>query len=689
MAASYDDQLPGAANPHGHNFVVGFGLLPNIEISGRLAANTLNASCFVECGIRDLSASGKFGIALDAAQRFTAALGATDIGGAATNFRSYYGVFTYAHDGVEASAGLARAHQVAGSLSRSPLHGPFAAAAWQPVPWLRGHIEYADHNAWAGIRLFAPRSWMPDGWSAYVGSNHRLNNNPYTQRSWFSAGVSIPLYKVPESRPQANVGFVTPPKQITTGSARAGDAPANAPTSAAGAAVAAPLPPKEHIGQPVPLPRVDDAHLQGLAGALQTRGFDSIWVGRTADDTVVVRADNGSYRRNSVDALGAALGAVATAIGDTSVEYTLVLTQHDLPIVAATGKVDCLRLWVGRQDPACIPLQLSTPGTADLDKLQAGAAWLVRNQQPAWQTLRLAISPVVRTRVGTEVGALDYSAAVNLGFQMPLWTGGWLEWRRNVPLANTSDFDVEGVFGPQRVRSETERFALVQLTRLPLERWIGSANEKSARRSALGALTFQGTIGRVGTTFNGVDGAVRWEPGEGLHRLIAEAGYFRNPRYRHPDSPAPSVRVANPLLMHYRYSYTPTRSYLEASAGQFMYNDRGFQLGLRQWFNDVSVRTYYRRSRLNTEPVRQFVGLELSFPIGPRHDARPLPHLQVGGTPRFSLGVETLVRDVNNAVRPGYGVLSPGPSPDETFNLDRAGLAYFESNLRRIRDAAQ
>src|SRR6476620_6354169 len=58
LEGAYDNQLPGiVARPTGHNYVLGFGLLPNIEISGRLATNSLQDSCLVApgCGVRDLS----------------------------------------------------------------------------------------------------------------------------------------------------------------------------------------------------------------------------------------------------------------------------------------------------------------------------------------------------------------------------------------------------------------------------------------------------------------------------------------------------------------------------------------------------------------------------------------------------------------------------------------------------------
>jgi hypothetical protein len=257
-----------------------------------------------------------------------------------------------------------------------------------------------------------------------------------------------------------------------------------------------------------------------------------------------------------------------------------------------------------------------------------------------------------------------------------------------VPVANSTAYRSTGVFEPQRVRPLTNRLALTQTMRLPLERWLAPGDDAKAMRWGLTAVTGQASVGRVGNGFDGVDGQVRWEPGEGRHRVSADLGWFRNRNFD-PTLSVLGPHTAKPLLASYRYNVTPTRTYLEATGGHFLYGDNGFQLGMRQWFSDVAVSAYYRRTRFQGSPVRQFVGIEFSIPIGPRRDLAVGSHLLVGGTPRFSHSVETLVRGGNNAVRPGFGLTSPGPSIDETFNSDRTGLVYFEDNIRRIRDAAR
>jgi hypothetical protein len=685
--ATYDHQLPGVvSNPKGHNYVLGFGLLPNLEISGRLATNSLGSNCFTEhCGIRDLSASAKVGIGLDAANRYSIAAGVTDVGGAATNFRTLYGVLTYDQGPLQASAGLARRSASRPAFSMSPLRGPFASAAWQPMSWIRGQLEYTDGHAWAGVRLFAPKQWLPEGWTAYVGANRRLSSTNLTQASWLTAGVSIPLYKVPSlpgSGPRAPLPeLASSQRPLPAYEARTPAAPSATPPAPATSGPAA--------GAPVQAPKpLVDADLERLAVALEAKGLDNISVGRMPDQSIAVRANNASYEWNSVDALGAALGAIARTLGDGKGVYRLVLTERQVPLVAVTGQADCLRTWINDPAAPCTAGQLTTPSSGALERLLAGAKWVVDHRKPSWQTVHVSVSPILRTNVGTEVGALDYSLGANVGLRLPLWAGASIEASRDVPMTSSTAYRRGGVFEPQRVRSLTNRLALTQTVRLPVERWLAPGDDAKAMRWGLTAVTGQLSVGRVGNAYDGVDGQVRWEPGEGRHRVSADAGWFRNRNFD-PSLSILGPRSARPFLASYRYNVAPTRTYLEATGGQFLYGDRGFQLGMRQWFSDVAVRAYYRRTRFGGSPVRQFVGIEFSIPIGPRRDVALGRHVEVGGTPRFSHAIETLVRGGNNAVRPGFGLPSPAPSLDETFNSDRSGLVYFEDNLRRIRDAAR
>ncbi|KQT10821.1 YjbH domain-containing protein [Ramlibacter sp. Leaf400] len=697
LEAAYENQLAGIVrDTTGHNYVLGFGLFPNAEIAGRLATNSLDASCLQRpgCGARDLSASGKVAIGLDATNRFRLAAGATDIGGAVTFFRTYYGVLTYTEGSLESSAGVARRSGPGRDGSRSPLHGPFAAVAWQPIPLVRGHIEYADGNAWAGVRVFAPAQWLPEGWSLSAGANARLNANNLTERTWWGASLSIPLYKVPAlpGRTAAPLPALQPGQQPLPAYEARIPAPAAAvppaATPPAPPAVATPTPAAPAPVAPRAVQPATDAQLRTLADALEAKGLDDIWVGRMEDGTVAVRANNASYTWNSADALGAALGAVARSLSELRSGYRLILTERQVPLVGVTGQADCLREWIEQPTNTCTAGQLSTPGTLPLEPLHAGAQWVVQRQKPGWQTVRVRVSPVLRTTVGTEVGAFDYAVGANVAAQLPLWAGASVDAGVNLPITETEDFEQGRAFFNRRIPSGLERLSFTQTLRVPLQQWLPPGQ---GLRWAPSALTAQATVGRIGTFFDGALGELRWEPGEGRHRLSAQAGLFRNNDFDDGRGALGPLRRANPLLGSYRYSVMATRTDLEFTAGQFMLNDRGLQLGLRQWFADTSVSVYYRRSAFDGQRTRQVAGIALSLPIGPRRDWNPVPHLQVGGTPRISHAVETTLREPRggNPQAFGTGVRPPVPGLEATFNSDRSSLAYFEDNIRRIRDAAR
>lgn len=726
--AAYDNQLPGIVrDPSGHNFVAGFGLFPNLELSGRVAAsNPLSGNCFIGgCGqARDLSVSAKVGIGLDPGKRFRLAAGVADFGGNVTYFRSSYGVLSYNEGPVEISAGLAKRSGAGINGSQSPLDGPFAGLAWQPLPWLRGHVEYAGSNAWGGLRLFAPATWLPEGWVASLGANLRLTTNNFTEKAWLSLGLSVPLYKLPNlpasssvlppvalaaqpappttappaAPPAQPLSQFTEPAQLARAlplSPAIARAAADAPDAAALALKLTPslnpknLPlvasPPVAVAAATPL---QDSQLNALAVALKAKGLEDIAVGRLPGGAVAVLANNASFKWNSLDALGAALGAIARTLGTHQADYRLILTQRQIPLVAVSGQTHCLRQWLSSEAQTCTAGQLSTPGTGALEPLHAGAQWVVQRLQPSWQTLRLAFAPVLRTNIATELGTLDYSVGINANLSLPLWAGASVEYGHDFELARTDNYQPQAFFADRRVRTATERLLFTQTLRVPLERWFAAGQQADTPSRLLGGLVAQGSVGRVGTFFDGVHGALRWEPGEGAHRFAGQAGFFKHTDFNNPTSNLRNLRTAKPLLGSYRYAFTPTRTYFEAVGGQFMNNDRGFQLGLRQWFSDVAVNAYLRRSRFENAASRSFIGLEVSLPLGPRQDKAPDGYLQISGVQRFAHAVETLT-DNPNTVTPGHGVLPPVPTLDALFNADRAGLVYFEDHIERIRDAAR
>jgi hypothetical protein len=723
LALAYDRQLPGASDPSGHNFLVGFGLLPHLEMSGRIAANTIHCNGYTrrDCGIRDLSANFKAGLGLGNDSNFGLAVGATDLGGAATQFRTYYGVATYDPGHYQISMGYAVRPAASTSSGRSPLDGPFASVAVQPMQWLQGHLEYSDKNTFAGARLIAPSEWLPKGWSAYLGINARLTSDTLTRRVWWNIGVTVPLYELPSLPPKkmphpASAGVASVPtgapnretlperRVIVPAGAAASEGraepverpqpPPPVPPPRGSSGVAASMPPQP-AATPASRPRAapPDSHLKALAASLKARGLEDISVGRAPDGAIAVAVNNATYNWNALDAVGVALGAIAQDLAVPDARYRLIVMQRQTPIVALGGETACLKQWIDRVDVNCTAAELFTPGMAALERLHDGVVWVVRKAAPSWHTLRIGLQPVLNSGVATEYGVFDYSVGLRLTVMQPLWSGASAEMRYLAPLDNSRDFERGGVFGPRRLMEGVDRAILTQTLRLPVELLIPTDKRSLYSGWGASAVTGQVSVGKVSKAYRGVYGELRWEPGEGRHRVTVESG-----RFTHRDKtsgpvygPAPlEPRTAKPLLTSYRYHHLPTETFVEVTGGRFVNHDRGWQVALRQWFSDTAVALYYKRTRFEQQPQSAaFAGLEVSFPLGPRKDMSPGSLVQIRGTPRWSYGVETLTGRNNNNITTGHAV-RPGLSAlNFTFNSDRAGVAYFENNLERIRDAAR
>ena len=113
------------------------------------------------------------------------------------------------------------------------------------------------------------------------------------------------------------------------------------------------------------------------------------------------------------------------------------------------------------------------------------------------------------------------------------------------------------------------------------------------------------------------------------------------------------------------------------------------RFGIKQWFDDVAVTLYVRRTKFDwASAPRTSAGIELSIPLTPRKDMSPTYPVQVTGNPRWSHGIETVVREASNSLSTTQGVNPNVSTLDRTFNSDRSGLVYFEDNMSRVRRAA-
>lgn len=165
------------------HWYVNAGVFPHLEVGGRIVTDTYDCNGYFEsgCGIRDLSATAKFQLPyLEEWTGFNLALGAQDIGGAASNFDTYFVVADTEIDAfnLRLSGGYGKS-----DLSLGVLDGPFAGAEWQPFDFVQLTGEYDAQEFNAAVRLMTPQDMLPYGAQLALSINSilvmRIKTKPY------------------------------------------------------------------------------------------------------------------------------------------------------------------------------------------------------------------------------------------------------------------------------------------------------------------------------------------------------------------------------------------------------------------------------------------------------------------------------------------------------------------------------
>ena len=715
----YDTAVPGlGVEPRGHNIGLAVGVLPGLELSGRLATNDLNCNLY-EIGSqpcrrpvrRDLSASFKAGrrwaLASWPGWSMAASVGVTDLGGAATHNRSAYGVLGLDNGPWALSAGWARSVSTTAALA-----GGFASLQWRATDWAQLQAEHLDGRQWLGLRLTLPARWQDSTVQPWLGMQHSLQASPLTPRQWWSAGIHLALGHPGSAARRA--GGTGPGRATVTGddsvrsvpgadisrpAATAGSsagrdngthADASADTSAVSSGTAgttanpttakppsASAPGTARAGglpaEPASAPTCD-AWAQTLAKRLAAAGFSDIHIGRGRTG-LVVDADLTAYAWNNLDALGVALGLVSASPAPAPGRVDLRLRLRGIVVLRALGDTACIADWLNERHECsgdtAPRLLAGAPAQAGLSSDLADDWWL-RHQNPSFSRPRLLLAPDIDSRVGTEYGTLDTSAGLGLTLQLPLWRGAMADMAYVQALGHSADYSLGGPFADFRIDS--------QFYRVMLHQAVDIAPGLAGRVA----------VGRLFKQLEGGLAELRWQPGDGTHRLSLELARFN---HREVDFHKQSAMAS------YRYFAVPQQTALELIGGRFWHGDRGAMGVVRHWFGDVSVAIYLRRSRFQPDAPTLYspygshfvnaAGVEFAFPLTPRRDTAIGP-LQLRGADRFSYGVQSVVgQKTTNYLTPWFGRFAPVPMGlgATVDNADRGGQAYLDSNLARVREA--
>lgn len=724
VTIDYSPSVPGADRLDGHNLSLLFGLTPFVELAGRVAANTLQCNMYAEpnCGMRDLSASGKFGFDLawlsprPLFQSIRIAAGATDVGGAATSFHSKFLLASYIAERFELTGGIGKTAE--GISRHMPLDGPFAGGAFSIFPWAKLQVEAARDHRLAGLSFFDEKMLkhlgFPSGSRLHFQVNKSLTSTVQElPQTHLSMGIRIPLDST-VTLPRAGSDVPARQKHALGIQSQA----ISVSQTNAGLALQQPAPPSLELsvkrGEDFSVSKLPDqapggsqatpasqayaserARLLPFADTLAQGGFSDIAIGLTADRrTVVLSVNNMAFTHGELDALGVALGNLAFVYPIKAERYRLILNRWNLPILWVDGDLECLRSWLlgsaSCAEENALRLHFHAPESfkqTSTEGQRGHVSWVVRDHRPAWEKLRLHLGPNSHYTFATEFGIWDYSLAAVINPWLHLWQGAVLEGTRQVHVGQSRDYDPGGIFAFWKMRTGNGRIMLHQaFTQTSVLDWpLG------------GRLSGRLSLGQPFPEWLGGGGEIRWDSVNGRHTIT-----LASHRYTYQGD-LPGYVPGQPSMIAYRLMPDNSDWQLEANYGRWWNRDQSLSLASRHWFGDVNL-GFFLQSYRDARPLWfggrevSFAGIELSFPLSLRREVHTgsLP-IDIRGLPRYSVGLATTVGRTDNAfvggngfplyAHLGLGSAVPFATGAILKDFDRLGPAYTPFHLDRVRYA--
>jgi hypothetical protein len=635
----------------GENYQFGIGLLPYLELSGRLANYPGSPG---NNGVRDLSANVKIGIPKFFKSQPDIAFGVNDLGGGNPYFESRYVAVSDTWGPLRLNVGKAS--------GKTYLRGVFGSAELAlGDTGLSVLAERINGGYVAGARYVSRPLRQFANTHIVVGVQRSLGvhtpDGTRTNNSGINLALAVPFG--PNARMVRKGSLPDEPVWTPPAPSRA------APVSSQFSSVLAPLwtPPADE-GRTVPPAEVATVKtsvipadmLQRIQDQVEKAGLERVRVGQRGNE-LVIEYENHRYNQNEADALGIVLGIAA------------VQAPADVAMVSAVAKKTGLALYqvsVDREAYARFLRDGSDYAARSSLSVRyrpgdgADVRWL-SNAEGKRGYSRVRIDPQLIKFVGTEVGVFDYSLSMNIQAYVPLWRGA----EANVSYVRTlaeSD-DVKYGFLAYAQQPNKLKTAIVSQAFWVTDRVLNVASGGKFNYDATG---FQNET----TWFVPYrDDQVRLQASR-MHRTD-----FYGLRQ---DIKAASVS--------YLLAYQPLGVTAELAYNRYQSKDKGPSLLLSRWYGDVQAQAYFRGSEADKK-----VGFSLAFPLTPRQGMRPgWMHLE--GSSSFPFKLETRLARKGECNCITNSVVEELPmvysARGNLLNHARTGRDYLIGQLQRMREAA-
>jgi hypothetical protein len=584
------------------------------------------------------------------------ALGVADLSNTSSPYHHGYGVASSSLGPVDLSLGWSRSNH------DKTMNGAFGSAVVRLSDSIHALADHDGETLRSGLRLVLPSPKALPDWQASVVAtgDHYLVNLRYDLD-----GRSMRLATAPSSA-------IKPIDELAAS--------------------------RRHEGSP-----------QAILSEFQRLGFTQVRLQLEGSSVSMVTAEPTAWRKNRMDALGAALAAWYSAKGMDRTPVVLELTHLGMPVLRAETSGFCIAVFYeGRslceqRDAVMLWLpegRAQTPSSGhakgyaqDRDRGRDRGrdhAHDHSNSQPhAFTTPRrpqFEIGPVVDLAAGTDRGILEQSSGLAFGMELPLRHGLMLQGQWIEELSKSDDFN-----GPGSVFRQAGRGVDSGLDKL-----LVNFQQPFLKNTLWTELA----LGQHGHKLTGLLATASWAQPHGLLRLTAQIGEYKRrealglTNSAGVETTTEITESLKPALLTARVAVVPGRWALAATAGQFLNNDKGWRLESRHQFGDNTLSLYLHdteaSNRWAPRPA-QMVGVAFSFALGPSRS------WQLGGSgatlrasDRFTLGFEQEINEApaSQELRSqGHGRLPPAFHGllTDTLDHDRADLGAMRANLYRAR----
>ena len=655
----------------GENFLATLGAFPNVEINLRLMhiydKKIHEKHVYGDFYRRDLSGNFKVQLPFVSTDNTKFAVGMTDLGGLAVNFRRYYGVMTHRWEHFDFTLGYS--HVGSGNRSDNQngvLEGGFAGMSYQPFNWLKLSGEYESSATRGGVDLF----WHhPFDWAGSLYVKNTLYSSDAQEERHFQLGFSWPLGSSPHSSDWIeSVAPTQVPANVDKLASRAPDLRTSRASQVSSEPYQSLNPKQWNQGNQVDsVKQVDAFQLMGSwvvpgidkvapghdgssseiqpsqvipkedtlkslnplikswVNALEKAGLDNIYLG-FGQGVLTIAYENRLHNWNQLDALGAGLAVMADQALPEGIERLEFLTlKNDQPMLRtqiARRHLHRLQVARGQVSPQRMQAWLDVAFESDFPSRQ----WLKQGEKEEWVDVTLTLA--YRAYYGTEWNNWDYSMALRPVVEVPLWQGAHISSVHHVGTQNSYGFQ-EGVFAQRALEDEHNELMIHQT----LQPFDGFANTLSYGKLNLGGEPYRGLMNQGEQQFFEGYGKVFWRQGSMTSNTLDQTLDYN--------------------VVGLEGTWHQADLVAGFHTGRYIEGDRSRVMYAKSMIGNATVSLALTQSDIDWERV----DASISFPLGPKKNIALGP-VTIGGDPEWRTGLGTVI---DNPIAPEYNLIDIYP----------------------------